>query len=174
MHYFLDALSIFLLSLIAYEDFKHRAISWYLLPVLGIVFLAASFRQFPLSEIATEFFINFSFVAAQLLLLTVYFSIKERKPVNIIKKHIGMGDILFFIALCAAFSPVNFLVFYVSGLAVTLLGAGIYHLLSRKSIMEIPLAGGFAVLLIIGIFSGYFIGGIRFHDDTFTLKLLGF
>lgn len=172
MNYLLDTISILLLSRIAFQDFKHRGISWFLLPLLFASLLAKSFQSNSVHHLAFFFTINLGFILMQLVLMIMYFSIKEKRIVNIINTKMGIGDILFFICLCVAFSPLNFIFFYLSGLIFTLIAVLVYHFISGRNIGEIPLAGSIAILMIICIFSFYFHHQINPYDDTLLSVVL--
>ena len=161
-----NIISILLLAAIAVQDFKYRGISWFLLPMLLVALLIKSYLTYPVNEIFFSFLVNLGFVLLQIIMLIAFFSFKERRFVNIINTKMGIGDILFFIAICGVFSPVNFIIFYLGGIVFTLVGVMAYHLAARKQIGEIPLAGCIAVLMIICISYLYFNTNLNPQDDT--------
>jgi Flp pilus assembly protein protease CpaA len=164
-------LSAAALIAVAVQDFRHRLISWYLVPVLFLLFAWNSLCSLSLSEAAFYFVINLSFIIIQVLALTLYFSIKERRPVNIIDSRLGIGDILLFVALCAAFSPVNFIVFYLLSLVLTIAGYTVSIFLLKGRSGSIPLAGAVALVLLLCL-SYHFFAPIDFYNDTAALGLL--
>ncbi len=129
------------LGLIAYQDFKFRAISWPLLLLLLLLLLLTKGFQ-------PETGINLLFVAAQLVFLTLYISLKNKRFTNIIDTYLGLGDILFLVVVCAAFSTYEFVIFYIAGLLFSLLAFIIYRLLNRSASKEIPLAGLMSIVMI--------------------------
>lgn len=112
---------------------------------------------------------NLSFIIIQLVLLTVYMSVKNKKFVNIVNTYLGIGDILFFIVIAAAFSPFNFIVFYIISTILTLLG---FLLVSavKKSTGEIPLAGSMASMMIVLMFLNFYLPDLNFYNDDFFIS----
>lgn len=130
-----------LLGIVSYQDFRERAISWWLIPLLLIT--CFGIQQYTLGyNLWFGVFVNSFFLLAQLLGLSLYFSIKHRKFVNITKEYLGIGDILFFIPLCFLFSPLHFIVFFISSFIFILLGYFLWRVF--QPIETIPLAGALA------------------------------
>lgn len=146
MHYFFLFLLVLSLFFLAYQDFKQRAISWWVLPLI-LLFYFFCYQSYGSEEII-DFFYNFSFLCINLLLVTIYFSLKSRKLISIIDSYLGLGDILFLILCTIMFSLVNFILFLLVSYLITLLVWGIYFLKNSKASKEIPLAGVLSVLLI--------------------------
>jgi hypothetical protein len=163
---------IILLSLviIVHQDFKQRQISWYLLPIAFVAFVCKALLYS--NNLTNDFIFNFLFIALQLVCLTLYFSIKNKKMFNIIDTYLGLGDILFFIVLCTAFSPVNFIVFYFMSMILTLTGTLIYNFFSARRTSDIPLAGAMAATLLVAFITTLMVPGINFYDDVFLLTIM--
>ncbi len=135
---------LLLLLIVIYQDFKSRAIWWGLIPLLTIAVGVLGFQE--LGHYLWRFWlINGLFFCLQLLVLTVYFSLKNKKITNITNRHLGLGDILFFIPLSGLFSLWNIIIFLLTILLVSIFAA----LLLPKHRQNIPLAGIFAIGLII-------------------------
>lgn len=149
------------------QDFRERAISWWTLPwvLLGGVYSAWS------SELWEPWFLLFNggFILIQLLGVSLYFSIKHKTWVNITQHHLGLGDILFFFAITPLFSPVHFCSFFIGSLLLTLLVAGIYHLLV-KHIKTIPLAGAMSISWLV-YKAVLYVNNCSSYDDWSLLKL---
>ncbi|WP_169668979.1 hypothetical protein [Flavivirga algicola] len=92
---------------------------------------------------------NFVFLLINISGLTLYFSIKEKVFVNPIDRFIGLGDIVFFIAITPLFKLETFIPFFIVGLLFSLLLYAI--ILLFKKIKTIPLAGYLALYLVINI-----------------------
>lgn len=148
------------------QDFKHRLISWPLIPLLLLCFLTQGFIKIPMAELLHNTFFNLAFIVLQLLALSIYISLKNKKLVNIVDSYIGLGDILFFAVITTAFSPVNFIIFYIAGLLFTLISYGIYVSLKKSGSKEIPLAGTMSLALIIVLLADCFSLGNYFYNDT--------
>ena len=113
-------LPISLIPLI-YEDFKYRAIHWFWLVLF--LFIVLLTNSFDINNVV----LNFMFIMLKLTGVTLYFSIKNRRFVNIINQYLGIGDILFFIPLLFLFSPFNFLAFFILSLTASIIGFGIIN-----------------------------------------------
>ncbi len=157
-----------LLILISFQDFKKREISWVLIPLAFIAFIAKGVRSIDNEVMVKNTVLNFAFIAIQILFLTLYMSIKNKRPVNILNEYIGLGDVLFFVVLCTAFSPINFILFYLLSTIITLILAIGYRTLSKKELSEIPLAGAMASILMVLMV----IPQLDFYDDTNWLCIL--
>lgn len=171
MNLFYTIAGIALLVILAFQDFRERKISWFLLPLLFFSLVLSGIESLSLKQLLAYFSVNFGFIVLQITSLTIYFSIKKRKFTNIINQYIGIGDLLFFVVLCAAFSPVNFIFFYCTCLLISLVWVLFYHFAVRKEIKEIPLAGIFSILLIFILAINNFSPAINFYDDKFILSI---
>ena len=174
MKYLIDIILLILLFIVVWQDFRERKISWLLLPLLFAVFVFADIQKSNFGNIASSFTINSGFILIQLLLLSIYFSLRNKKFTNIINTYIGIGDILFFIVICAAFSPVNFLLFYLLGLLLTIVGFLIYTSIMKRATAEIPLAGSMAALMMAFVLLKNVSGKIDFYSDATVTAWMGF
>jgi hypothetical protein len=165
-----DILVFFSLILIVFQDFKQRQISWFLIPLsfAGFAYKASLYKENTLSV----FLFNTAFIVLQLICLTIYFSIKNKKFFNIIDTYVGLGDVLFFIVLCTVFSPLNFITFYVCSMVVTLLAIIAYNLFSARQTKDIPLAGAMAGALMILIIITRMVPGVDFYNDGYLLNII--
>lgn len=167
----IELLILMCLGLICYQDLKFRAVYWIYFPVLtGLLFFlkqddagtAAALKD---AAIAIVFF------GSQLLLIWIYFSIKNKKPVNMTNGYLGLGDILFLLSVAFYLSPVNYVLFYVGSLIVVLVYVMAVNLFKQKANPEIPLAGLQALmlgcLLILSITSP----DIKLYTDAWTYGL---
>lgn len=154
-----------LLVLVAFEDHKYRAVSIWIFVLLFVVQIILKTTN-QINWIQTSLF-NIGFISIQLVLVSIYFSIKAKKPVNITIHLLGTGDILFFLWMATAFNTLNFIVYYFVSLLVIML---VYTLIKYKYSTTIPLAGlqaiGVAILYIIGFF------GLDLIADASFLELI--
>jgi len=134
------------LLIIAYQDFKYKSVSWLLFPVLLIISFFISVLQIKFNRLFISFFYNFSFITLQLIILTIYFSLKKKRFVSIINNFLGLGDVLFLIAVAFLFLPVNFILFNITGFFFTLLIFS-FALFGKSTHYRIPLAGTLSFLL---------------------------
>ncbi|MEE1945900.1 hypothetical protein VRU48_12335 [Pedobacter sp. KR3-3] len=134
---------------IAYQDFKFRAVYWWLFVLLMAGLSALMVLESSAGSIGTNLLYNGSFLGVQLLFLTLYFSFKQKKLVNIFADYFGLGDLLFLLSITVYLSFLNYLFFYLfSLLAVILVSIG-SRVLSKNSNPKIPLAGEQAILLLV-------------------------
>lgn len=149
-------LSIIPLAVIVYQDIRYRAISWWTLPLLFIFMFLDGFKLLGLTSLLDNLLVNFSILIFELLLLTIYFSIKEKKLTNLFKSYLGLGDVLFFLAIIPVFHPFLYVVFQVVGLAIILCVALVYGLIKKDWSFKVPLAGILSIFLLIFLVVNYF------------------
>jgi hypothetical protein len=155
-----------ILALIAYYDFKYRALPLYTLAIALIFGVSVSIYKNGFSDSIYLAGVNFLLIGSQLAMITLYFSIKNKKVTNIFNRYLGLGDILFFIVLMFCFSPVNFILFIVlSGILVLA-----FYIRSQKKEL-IPLAGCHAVLMIITLIFSIGCKTIQPYNDFFLIDL---
>lgn len=137
-------LLILVLLIIVYQDLKQRTIHVALPVITFILALVINYFTFELSS--TDALLNLAFIAFNIIVLIIYFSIKSKKIVNPIDTAIGLGDIVFFIAITPLFTLRPFVLFFIFGLVFSLL----MHLIGNivREIKTIPLAGYFAMFLV--------------------------
>jgi hypothetical protein len=85
-------------------------------------------------------------------MLKIYF--RARKVNNsgkLINNVIGLGDIIFFLFLCMAFSPMNYIAFMIISLILTLL----VHITVRNRFQRIPLIGYLSIWYTILAVTGF-------------------
>lgn len=151
----------------------NRSVYWLLFPLLAILLTCLYFLSGNgIKELEQSVFINLGFLLFQLVLLTIYFSLKQKRPVNVTVQLLGLGDILFLCSIAFYLSVLNFLFFYISSLLGVLIVWMIVQLFSSKKNSQIPLAGFQAILL------GVFLAGdwcwlhLNLTDDTWLLNLI--
>lgn len=158
----------------AWQDFKFRAVYWWLFlllfVVLGQVKLLAANWPLLLNDLGY----NVTFVGLQLICLSIYFSIKARHWVNLFNGYFGLGDLLFLLSIAVYFSFFNYILFYLSSLLICVLGSLLVAVFKSDFKTSIPLAGMQAILF--GLFMGfeYFDAKITFTSDLGLLYYFGF
>ena len=146
-----------ILAWMAWEDTRYRAVSVWTFPLLFVLLLTSRAYASSWAMVLWSVQINFMIVVVQLSAIWLYLIIKHQSMVNPMQGYIGWGDVLFWIAILPAFSPMAFMLFYVVSLSAALLMHGIFRS-SRLygDASKIPLAGLQAVvysawLLIYGL-----------------------
>ncbi len=157
-------LTIACLVIITIQDFKERAVSWFLFPFGFLLCGIQSWVQIGWKDLLLNFGINLFLLVILVLMLLLYlffrFGIRRLKFWD----FLGAGDVLFLVVLASCFSPFNFIVFTITSLLLALLTSLIF--LSGRTI---PLAGIQAVCLSCFITLQYFIGLKPFNDNWIFL-----
>jgi hypothetical protein len=139
------------LLMIAVQDFRERMVSLFLFPCLSLLFFLYSALYLSFREQLINFAITAGFMVLQYTMVTIYFSIKAGRAINLLKQHIGSGDVLFLLVLCLLLSPVNYFVFYLFSLLAVLIYELPRHLIQADREYKIPLAGIQSLLLSVWI-----------------------
>lgn len=168
MQWCLYILILLFLGVTFYQDYKYRAVSWFVFPLLFGTCLALNIYKTSWAETLYNSIVNFCFIFMILGTITIYFSIKYRRLVNITSQLIGWGDILFLLCLGVLFSPVNFMLFYTISLFVIALFSVLCKMFSPKSEMLIPLAGLQAALLMAVLYMHLLFPVFSFSNDTWV------
>jgi hypothetical protein len=129
---------ILIISLLAIliQDYKERMVYWFLFPLFliaaGFLFASNTIIEIYAFSVAS----NLILCSIMLMILYVYFKLRYKSAFF---EVMGLGDVLFLVALSFSFAPMSFLILLVSGLLFCLL---IHQTLSRAQTHEtIPLAG---------------------------------
>jgi len=163
----LQVVVMFSLAFICYQDLMYRAVYWLCFPVLAILMFIIKYKFSGMEETLTHAGYSLVFLIFQLLVLWVYFSIKQKKAINLTGDYLGWGDILFLAAITFYLSPANYVVFYVVSLVVVLMYMLMAaQLTSSKKNLNIPLAGLQAALLCLLILVDEFSPKFMLYDDS--------
>jgi hypothetical protein len=162
-----------LLAAVTVQDLKSRAVYWFWFPLLTALFITdlKMYHEQSLAEICQVAMINIGFVAVQLLLVSVYFSVKHRRWVNITNELLGWGDVLLLLSLSCYFSTLNYIFFYVFSLIIVLC-IFITRSFIKKSYEHIPLAGLQALLVIVCIIASWCYPKIDITNDDWLQHLI--
>lgn len=162
-------LFISLLSVVVYQDFKSRAISWMLIPLLCAVGVVNGWFAIGWPTFITYLGINLSIVFINLLGVTLFISLKEKKVKNIIDSYLGLGDVLFFVVLTTIFSPINFVVFFLGSMLISTMIYGSIQLANQQKQTLIPLAGAMSAMLIITLVLQLAMPSLNFYNDIISI-----
>jgi len=142
-------------------------------PILVLLFLILQYQNdHELLAIWQPALINIGFLASQILLVSAYFSIKNKRLINITDQLLGLGDILFLLSISIYLSVLNFLVFYILSLVIVLFSWLTWQLFSQKKGHEIPLAGLQALILIVVLSCDWWVKNLNLTVDTWLLNLI--
>ncbi len=146
-----------------YEDFRHRAVSWPVFPVLFLLHLAAHYLQ--LKSIDWLFLtFNIAFLCFVFAFVWLYFRIKSGQN-GIIDSYIGKGDILLLLSLAPLFAPANFILFNIVSWIFSLLFAPFMK-------RHIPLVSTVLIFASITFAITMFFDLNVFFDQTLILSYL--
>lgn len=151
-----------LLLLIFAQDLRSRSVYWFLFPVLTALFMLLTFSH---AYAWPTVLINIGFLLLQFLLVSVYFSVKRGRRVNITAGLLGWGDLLFLLSIAFYLSVLNFLFFYIASLLFVLLFAA-------KRYKHIPLAGLQALLFLIFLATDWWVKPFNATSDGWLLQLI--
>jgi hypothetical protein len=163
----LTLLLLISLLFVAYYDFRYMAVPLLLLICTVIIsflrlILLNNYKQGLLFA-----GVNITGCLVIVLLSFLVMFIVRLKVFNPLNVLLGTGDLVFFPAICFSFSPVNFVLFFISSLAAMLV---IKPILFRSK-PNFPLAGGISIIMFIAILAGMIVP-FSLYNDTYILNLL--
>jgi len=168
----LNTCLIMMLLYLLYQDWRYRAVYWALFPLLLCLFVSYTLRASTLTGLLENSLYNLAFIASQLIFLSLYFSIKYKRWVNITRQHLGLGDVLFLICAAFCFSPCNYFAFYI----ISLLGSALLALFmlarNRGKGWTVPLAGLQALFLALTLLADWNIEKFSINSDEWLLTNL--
>lgn len=170
----LTLLILFLLGILIYQDFKTRSVSLIvMLALFGIFGWQAFLAEHSFAAISIPFLFNTAFVLLQLVLIALYFMVRQNGTLKFIDDVIGLGDIVFMGVCAMAFSTARFCVFYIISLIVALLGTIVVKNFRRNTKDPgVPLVGYMAISLMACVVVKLTTGMFDFYDDAFLLKFI--
>jgi Flp pilus assembly protein protease CpaA len=129
---------------IAYQDFKTRMISLWIIILFAVVNTGAYVSSFSFYHL----FENSLFLACYLVLLfcvlQLYFYIKNKKFEKLVDRSIGLGDILLFIIIGCCLEPQIMIYFF----TITFIAGVVYYFAGKRG-KTVPLAGITVLLYLI-------------------------
>lgn len=158
------------LACLFFQDIRSRMVYVFWFPVLAVLFIGLNWERFgSVAAIWPAILFNLGFLALQLLLLTVYFSLKKKSAVNITTTLIGWGDIMLLISCAFYFSAIGYCIFYLVAILLSLVIWVLFKLASGSREERIPLAGLQSMILVFLLTGQWF---FRFFDLTNDDSLL--
>jgi len=128
---------------VVFQDLKHRAIH-VVLPIL--LCIGAIARFLILEHAISELLFTGVFLVLVLLGLFIYTSVKSKRIINPIDSSIGLGDIVFFIAIIPLFFSTTYILFFSTGMLFTI---ACHVLFTKNKEAHVPLAGYLSIYLIL-------------------------
>lgn len=167
----LSITSMILLAAIAWQDFRTRFISAWLLFALSILLIASEFFYTDTYSILRNVLINCILLGLQFLMLSGWISFRNRKWTGIINSHIGSGDIVLLLVLTPVFSPMNFCLFLTVGTLFTLIAHSIIRIVNPKVDAKFPFAGYLGLsVLIFSMLNIIGVNPVRLSDNNWLLN----
>ena len=145
-------ITVMLLLVIFYQDHKERLVSAFLFPLAAVFLGLLHYLQVEKMNFYTGVAGNLIFVSVLLLILFLYSKLKLKMP--FLNGSFGLGDLLFFYAICFAFPNFSFIVLFIFSIFFALA----VHLFLRSSAKSktVPLAGYMALFFAITFFISLF------------------
>ena len=144
----INSILIITLLCIAVQDLKHTAIH-IVLPLI-LVIAATVYAYYYHTIPVQEYVYSLGFVLLCLVVIVIQYSIKQQQLANPFETVFGLGDVAYLLAIIPLFSFRNYLLYFVSGMLISLLVGSVVKLITKNE--AIPLAG-YLALYLIGIFS---------------------
>jgi hypothetical protein len=165
---------IVILLLIFIQDLIGRAVYWFLFPLLAILLIVIRLKcGIPqTNEVVMSITVNIGFLLLQLLLVSVYFSLKNRRWTNITSSLLGWGDVLFLVSIAFYLSALHFFCFYTFSLLAVLLVWLIWQSLAIKKNKKIPLAGLQALFFSLLLATDWWLYPLHLTMDDPLLNLI--
>lgn len=159
-------LILFTLLTIFVQDLKCRAVNWVLFPVLcSLLVWLSGMENNGLRGLVRSMPFNYGFLVLQLLLLSLYFALKNKRWTNITTSLLGWGDILFLLCPGVYLSGAEFLAFYILSLVIILILLPVWQILPGKKMTTIPLAGLQAFLFGLLLCAEWWLNVFKFPDS---------
>lgn len=146
---------------ICFQDFKDRAVFWFLFPILGI--LLGSLHYVSLSGVFFFDHILINALLISLILLLLYGYARFIAKIKFINHSFGLGDLFFFYAFALGFPSITFIVLFSCAI---LFSVAVFFILKKNlHLKTVPLAGLMALFLL-------FVLGYSLFSNTPSLYLL--
>jgi hypothetical protein len=156
----INTILILTLWVVVFQDLKYREIH-VVIPVL--LFAVGGARFFILGHSVYELLFTTVFLMLVMLGLFVYTTVKTKKLSNPINDSIGIGDIVFFIAVIPLFFSSTYIIFFSTGMLFSI----ICHLLFTKNKeSHVPLAGYLSLYLMLLFVVDFFINTELFYTHN--------
>jgi hypothetical protein len=168
-----EIIALLILLMIFLEDIRSRRVHLILFPILAsCLIIIGLWRRIDLEDLLQSAWINLLFLSLILLALTAWFSLKERRLINITRQLLGWGDILFLLCIALYFSILNYIFFYMMSLIAVVIFWSLWRLFSKKDNQHIPLAGMQALILAIFLCSDWWLIHFNTTSDNWLLRFM--
>jgi hypothetical protein len=139
--------TILFLLIVFVEDLKLRAVHWSMFPALFMLMGVPAFLGQPKHDWYGSIAFNLGFLLLQGGAALALVMLRRQRWSNPFNTLIGMGDVYFLIIAAIGLSTEHFLPFYLSGLALCLVGYGLLVWFEPGTERTVPTAGFLALYL---------------------------
>jgi hypothetical protein len=166
-------LILLVLLVIFAQDIKSRSVYWIVFPLLLVLFIVSDLVSHKsTTDLLPSVLLNLGFLVLQLLLITCWFSLKEKRWINVSANLLGWGDILFLVSISFYLSFVNFLFFHIASLFAALTGWLTWQLFANEKSKHVPLAGMQALALAVFLSGDWWLLHVDVTKDTWLIHFL--
>ncbi len=144
MFVFLEIFVVVILFLVLIQDLKYRAIHMALPLFLCVI---GMYQYIEKGYELTLLLWNVCFLGITLGGAYMYVVVKNKKFINPFMSAIGLGDILFFVAVLPFFYLVNYMLYFVTGLIFSIFCFLLLKLVKKTDL--VPLAGFLALYMLL-------------------------
>jgi len=130
---------------IAYQDFKTRLISVWLLLIFTVINIIGYLFYSSFSQLIENIIFCICYFLFSYLIIIFFYFLKTRKFVKIINAKIGLADIILFIAIGFTIEPFAFILFFSASFILSLL----IQLLFIHRNKQVPLAGIMVLIYVV-------------------------
>nr|WP_320022264.1 hypothetical protein [uncultured Draconibacterium sp.] len=158
-------LTLISLIAIACQDFSSRSVYWWWFIVLFVGAITHTISKHPDGFSWTNILVNVCLVLLVSAAAALYYFVRYKgSAFGKLKNSIGLGDFAMLPTLVLVFSPVNFLLFFIATIVISIIGSVITVALTKKN-TNIPLAGYWAVSLLFCVIGSSF-SNINLYNDS--------
>jgi hypothetical protein len=162
------------MAAIAYQDFRYRAIHWFLFLSLAFLLVLDGLNSHPANQYGLSVIFNIILILLQFTILFLFYHIRGRSIRSLLNTTIGSGDIIFIFSLSLAFSWQNFLFYYIGAMIFSILAWLILRTILHPKSELIPFAGLMSVFCFILFLIELMVPGFtRFSNDLFMMIFNG-
>jgi hypothetical protein len=163
--------TLVILLLMAVQDLRSRSIMLLLFFILSSLTIFSAVSHHSAEKVLITFFINSVFLSMHIMAIFIYLFVKHKRLVNPFREHLGIGDLLFWVAISPAFSPLNFVLGFLSSVLFAI-AVSLFLRYGRTADKTVPLAGLQALFYAGFLMFNFLYLKMDCYDDSGLLKLI--
>lgn len=129
------------LILVLIDDIRTRMISTWHVAMIGICLVIPALHAHGVDEVVARSLYNLMFVGVQLAIIAVLLILRRGLKHTNLLRYIGAGDILFFSVISIGLAPSRFMLFYITGLSLSIAAFLVLRWLNPAHHKTVPTAG---------------------------------